>query len=753
LSINTLTDTASFTGSVSTSGLLPGQHTIYVRSRDLNNHWSVTEQQNFYLYTSGGNIITDAEYFFDTDPGIGNGMPLSLATNKDTASFTGNISTIGLLAGFHTVSIRTHDANGLWGNYESKSFTINKTPTVAEYFFDTDPGVGNGYALSLTSTITGEAEYTGSIPIPTTIGTGIHKFYIRSLDNSGQWGLIDSSSFNILCDKWFRDLDGDTYGDINDTLIQCVQPMGYVNNGLDCDDNDALEKPGQVWYIDTDNDGFGIGATITSCLRPANGKVSSELMNTIGDCDDNNAVINPNAIEVCDGIDNNCNGNIDEGLLITFYADTDNDGYGNPSSTTLACSTPIGYVSNNTDCNDADANINAPISYYIDADQDGVGGNNTAMLCVTNAPTGYSTTTGDCNDNNNTIYPNAPEFCDGLDNNCNGLIDMNDPAISNMPTWYADTDNDGFGNINSTLQSCTMPNGYVANHTDCDDTDAIQFPNQLWYLDTDNDGYGTGSTTVSCTRPLHYKVPSEMLATTGDCDDNNASIKPNSQYFTFSNQVPFTNSIINAQIGSSYTTFQFEVDYVDSTNAMPPSTYPRVVLDFEANGIFTNNNDRNIIMTEADITDMNTNDGKKYIASINALPNGTSYQTRIYSSTNSCATTIGPFNYPDIVVFPDVQIFANDITFSQSNPSTSSPLTINATVRNVSDYAASNFVVHLINQWDTTIMYPDITINTLPAQSSTTVTWNITTPNVPAWCPMQVKIDFTNVIPETNELE
>ena len=71
-----------------------------------------------------------------------------------------------------------------------------------------------------------------------------------------------------------------------------------------------------------------------------------------GDCDDSNPEISPIAIETCDGIDNDCDGEMDEGVLLTFYADEDEDGYGNPDQSQDACEVPEGMVENSDDCND-----------------------------------------------------------------------------------------------------------------------------------------------------------------------------------------------------------------------------------------------------------------------------------------------------------------------------------------------------------------------------------------------------------------
>jgi hypothetical protein len=101
-------------------------------------------------------------------------------------------------------------------------------------------------------------------------------------------------------------------------------PVGcQTTPGDDCNDNDPLEHPNQIWYKDIDNDGYSNGDVIVQCLRPANYKVASELTATSGDCDDNNASINPGAAEVCnDGVDNNCDGNADSFDTDCIYVPT-----------------------------------------------------------------------------------------------------------------------------------------------------------------------------------------------------------------------------------------------------------------------------------------------------------------------------------------------------------------------------------------------------------------------------------------------
>ena len=143
------------------------------------------------------------------------------------------------------------------------------------------------------------------------------------------------------------------------------------------------------------------------------------------DCDDNDASVFPGATEVCDGVDNNCENGVDEGVASTWYTDEDGDGFGNPYDSSEACDQPAGAVPSGTDCDDADPDV----------------------------------------------YPSAPEVCNGLDDNCDG---QSDEGLSSR--WYPDDDTDGFGDTERGEDLCDTPLGWVQVAGDCDDGDMSVFP-------------------------------------------------------------------------------------------------------------------------------------------------------------------------------------------------------------------------------------------------------------------------------------
>ncbi|MBP9848351.1 MAG: fibronectin type III domain-containing protein, partial [Flavobacterium sp.] len=184
---------------------------------------------------------------------------------------------------------------------------------------------------------------------------------------------------------------------------------------------------------------------------------------------------------------------------VTYYVDADGDGFGDATTSVVSCQgAPTGYVSNNTDCNDANPSINATTTYYVDADGDGYGSTTAAQLCEAIAPVGYATNNTDCNDSDTFVWQSAVLYVDadqdGYDNGsatvCYGAsvpagyatstsgADCNDAlaSIHTAVTYYVDADQDGYGST-TTVSLCvaTAPEGYAVNNTDCDDTNS-----QVW---------------------------------------------------------------------------------------------------------------------------------------------------------------------------------------------------------------------------------------------------------------------------------
>ena len=311
---------------------------------------------------------------------------------------------------------------------------------------------------------------------------------------------------------YYPDLDGDTYGDANTQTLLCQTTPGYVTNNLDCNDNNANINPNTIWYVDADGDGYG-NTTLTqmACVQPSGFvsnntdcndanplvyQVTSWYADTDGDGFGNPAVTLSNCGQPAGYVANNTDCNDNNPLanqVSTWYADADGDSFGNPAVSQSNCGQPTGYVANSTDCNDNSASMNpsfieiydgldnncngitdegfAPLTFYLDADGDGIGGSSSVVNIVSPGPN-YVLVTGDCNDANANMYPGNTEICDNLDNNCSGAIDENLIFLN----YYQDLDGDNFGNLNQVINACSLPVGYVLDSTDCNDANNLIYP-------------------------------------------------------------------------------------------------------------------------------------------------------------------------------------------------------------------------------------------------------------------------------------
>ena len=376
-------------------------------------------------------------------------------------------------------------------------------------------------------------------------------------DNNCDGATDEDSAANAP--TWYFDADLDGFGNEDLTAVACAAPEGYVtgDDGFDCDDvnatvyplapeacdsvdhdcdgalneDDATDATG--WYADGDSDGYGTGAATQACTAPAG------TVEFTGDCDDTDATFNPSAsescteatdyncdgstgyadadgdgyaacedcddatasnnadgLEVCDGADNDCDGDVDEATAdsLVWYADVDGDGFGDPSDFQIACSQPEGFVIDNGDCDDteplawegapdvcdsvdndcsgaADDDVGLWYVWYADIDGDGYGDDD-AVTEACEAPPGALDVGGDCDDTSAEVRPDAAETCDGVDTNCTG----DESDASDALTWYADADGDSYGDGSVAAMDCTQPELFVADSTDCDDTSAEASP-------------------------------------------------------------------------------------------------------------------------------------------------------------------------------------------------------------------------------------------------------------------------------------
>lgn len=306
------------------------------------------------------------------------------------------------------------------------------------------------------------------------------------------------------------DNDGDGFteedGDCNDANPD-IKPFGdeicdfYDNDcdGLTDDEDDSLISASTTtFYLDNDRDGYGDDAvSVNACLPP------EAHIEASGDCDDSDADINPDGTEVCDEVDNDCDGLTDDeddslntSTGSTFFMDADGDGEGNMEETTMACSVPDGYSEFDTDCNDSAEDLDG------DGDPDGADYNNL------DEDNDGLTTCGEDTDGDGLI--DTRDCADGTaavgarDNDGDGFIDCIDDCNDNDANTYpgagfneadptacmTDGDGDGYGEA--------APSGTALAGTDCDDSDVY-----LNNSDVDGDGL------TSCD---------------GDCDDSDVEV-------------------------------------------------------------------------------------------------------------------------------------------------------------------------------------------------------------------------------------
>ena len=397
------------------------------------------------------------------------------------------------------------------------------------------------------------------------------------------------------CSSYYLDADGDAVGTGEPRCLcgpegdftarvggDCDDSRGNVNpnaaevcDGLDndcdtqVDDDNALGC--SVFYRDLDLDQFG-DQDVSRCLCIAD-TTNRFTSKTPTDCDDQAAQVNPGAPEVCDGIDNDCDAQVDEqgaGGCLLHFVDGDTDTYGDPSQFACLCGPNTTYpVSRGGDCDDTD-NARSPgtaercdfkdndcdgltdesdatgcTTYHRDSDGDTFGvDQDTRCLCGPATPWD-AVAGGDCNDAVPAVNPAAIEACNGQDDDCDTQVD--EAGALECDIYFEDVDFDSFGRAGSSSCLCAPTVPFVAvNDDDCDDTDPFSNPSAAEVCnqkDDDCDGQTDEGVEGNCS-PFYYDgdgdgwgladqsqclcAPSGLFRATkaGDCDDTNPTTHP-----------------------------------------------------------------------------------------------------------------------------------------------------------------------------------------------------------------------------------
>lgn len=390
----------------------------------------------------------------------------------------------------------TFSINGdVVGNHGSSDMWIIKLNSTGSVLWKKCFG-GNGFDGANEIELTSDggyiiAGYTFSIDGDITEYFGNYDYWIVKIDADGNllWQKSLGANLSEKCYSIKETIDGG-FIVAGETTSNYGEVIG--NHG----ENDywivkmAICSP-VLFYADLDNDGYGdIGNDTLLCNLPVGYVINNS------DCDDTDSLVHPSAFEFCNGIDDDCDFLIDEDtIFIHWFADLDMDTYGNILQDSLSCLFLFGYVMDSTDCDDS----------------------------------------------NDFVHPAATEICNGIDDNCNVLVD-DDPIIMH---WFLDVDLDGFGAILYDSLSCFMLTGYVFDSTDCNDLDASINPsgfeicndmdddcdilidedimNYTYYQDVDLDGFGNflvSETNCTGIAPLGF------TNNAADCNDANGLINP-----------------------------------------------------------------------------------------------------------------------------------------------------------------------------------------------------------------------------------
>ncbi|MCU0395839.1 MAG: T9SS type A sorting domain-containing protein, partial [Chitinophagaceae bacterium] len=186
------------------NALSPGFHTLAIRFRNSEGRWSLLQYRSLYIMGAPADMpgLQAAEYFIDQDPGPGKGVALASLPSGSSSAMMATIPTESLAPGFHVLAIRVKDASGNWSHFASRTFYLSALSNTihqivaAEYFVDTDPGVGKATVIQVPSPVN-PLSGNFACATPQGLSAGQHFLYIRVKDDQERWSNWSLDTFMV----------------------------------------------------------------------------------------------------------------------------------------------------------------------------------------------------------------------------------------------------------------------------------------------------------------------------------------------------------------------------------------------------------------------------------------------------------------------------------------------------------------------------------------------------------------------------
>ncbi|MEO7309220.1 MAG: CARDB domain-containing protein [Chitinophagaceae bacterium] len=793
------------------AALPSGIHALYLRSKNASGAWSVTNQQFFYkpaVNNPTAPNITKAEYFIDADPGFGNGVNLPVTAGSNIADAGAMIDISAITPGTsHELFIRSRDANGIWSITNVFPFTKQITSglsntaiapppvpnlTKVEYYIDTDPGLGNGndYPVTAATSLT-------DLPInidPATLTSGVHTFGIRSQDANGAWSLDN---------KWIFFKPYGSGGNINPP--QPVPNITRLEYYIDSDPGLGNATP----YSVTPSTNF---SDLTLDLDPSQLTagihtfgIRAQDANGAWGLDNKWIFFKPFG----QGGNINPPPPIPNIVQVEYYIDTD-PGQGNATQITVTPDTDLSNLMLNANISGLsigahkigvrarDANgawslankwdfvvpnltvtpnaityglkaVNSSTTVNVTLSNNGLAGQSITSVVV-NAPFSTTYTPGAIPTTGTVTIPvtfNPTALLAYQDtlfiNTTSGVfkVVLSGSAQAQNPQWSANTLTHNFGN-----KAVGTNNSYNFNITNTGNIPltvgsyASTDPAFVVSMSGTNipvGQYVNAQVTFNPSAIATYNGLIKLANTSNTLDTiflqvmGSGYVQSTPPVISFPSVAPYNGTGgVNPAVGNTGI-YTYSVKYVSATNLPPAAGYPKLGIDFNADGDFIDPGEGVYTMSKIG-TGTNYSSGENYVYSTN-LNLGSNYRYQFFAldSLGNIATSVHTGLYTGPLVTTetlDLSIYANDITFSKPNPAVGETFIVSAVVHNTSPYAASNVPIRFYKD---SVYLTSGSIPYIAPNSTATITQPFNfSPD--GFYPIKVWIDSSNTLGEVQVL-